>query len=93
MQVDYDQDKRQRTINERGLDFEEVRQVLADFHLTRTDDRRDYGEVRHIVLGALEGRPVVVVWTPRGDVVRVISMRVADEDEREIYRVELERSG
>ncbi|HJT40898.1 MAG TPA: BrnT family toxin [Rhizorhapis sp.] len=93
MKIEYDPNKRQRTLEERGLDFESIVDVFEGFYLVRTDDRKDYGEVRHIMLGALGERPVVCVWTPRGDAVRVISMRIADDEEREIYWRELERSG
>lgn len=92
MKIEYDPVKRQRTLDGRGLDFEAIAEVFEGFYLSRTDDRRDYGETRYVVLGALDGQPVVCVWTPRGDAVRVISMRMADDDEREIYRRELERS-
>lgn len=88
MKIEYDQSKRQR-----GLDFESIVDVFNGFYLVRTDDRKDYGEIRHIMLGALGERPVVCVWTTRGDAVRVISMRIADDEEREIYWRELERSG
>jgi len=93
MKIEYDPNKRQRTLEERGLDFESIVDVFERFYLVRTDDRKDYGEVRHIMLGALEDRPVVCVWTQRHDAVRVISMRIADDEEREIYWRELERSG
>ena len=92
MKIEYDAAKRQHTLETRGLDFETITNVFDEFYLVRTDDRTDYGEVRYIMLGALGDRPVVCVWTPRGDAVRVISMRIADDDEREIYWRELERS-
>ena len=92
MQIEYGASKRQKTLDARGLDFESIVAVFDAFHLIRTDDRKDYGEVRHIMLGALEGRPVICVWTRRGDAIRVISMRMADDDERDIYWRELERS-
>ncbi|MEJ7933018.1 BrnT family toxin [Sphingobium sp. AN558] len=92
MKIEYDPNKRQRTLEERGLDFESVVDVFDGFYLLRADERKDYGEVRQIMLGALEERPVVCVWTARGDAIRVISMRIADDEEREIYRRELERS-
>lgn len=92
MKIEYDPEKRARTLEARGLDFELITQVFDGFYLSRTDDRFDYGEVRTITLGALDERPVVCVWTQRGDAVRVISMRMADDEEREIYRRELARS-
>jgi uncharacterized DUF497 family protein len=93
MKVEYDPAKRLRTLEARGLDFESIVDVFDGFYLVRTDDRQEYGEVRYIMLGALGDRPVICVWTPRGDAVRVISMRIADDEEREIYRRTLERSG
>lgn len=77
----------------RGLDFESINEVFDGFNLVREDDRKDYGEIRYVMLGALGDKPVVCVWTRRGNAVRVISMRIADDEEREIYRRELERSG
>ncbi len=93
MKIEYDPAKRLRTLKERGLDFESIVDVLDGFYLVQTDDRKEYGEVRYVMLGALRDQPVVCVWTQRGDAVRVISMRIADEEEREIYRRELDRSG
>ena len=92
MKIEYDPIKRQQTLETRGLDFESIVKVFDGFYLVRADDRRDYGEVRNVMLGALGDQPVVCVWTARGDAVRVISMRSADDDEREIYRRERERS-
>jgi uncharacterized protein len=92
MKIEYDPAKRLQTLETRGLDFESISEVFEGFNLVHTDNRMDYGEVRFITFGALGNRPVVCVWTQRDDAVRVISMRIADDDEREIYRRELERS-
>jgi uncharacterized protein len=93
MIIQYDPAKRQITLEQRGLDFESIVDVFSGFYLVREDNRKEYGEIRYIMLGALNDKPVVCVWTPRGNAVRVISMRIADDEEREIYRYELERSG
>lgn len=66
---------------ERGLDFRRAREIFAGLHLTRIDDRRDYGELRFISAGKLDGRIVIVTWTPRGVARRVISLRKANERE------------
>jgi uncharacterized DUF497 family protein len=93
MKVTYDADKRRRTLKERGLDFEDAPKVFSGFHLTGPDLRQDYGESREITAGLLDGTVVVLVWTERDESRRIISMRKADRDEREIYFEELERSG
>ena len=52
---------------------------------TAVDDRRDCGETRFITAGHLDGRLVVMVWTERGDVRHVISMRHCYAKEEEIW--------
>lgn len=49
--------------------------------ITWTDTRRNYGEVREITMGELDGRLVVLVHTRRGAGTRIISMRKANERE------------
>lgn len=82
MKITYDPAKRQKTIEERGLDFEDAPLVFAGKHFTREDDRKDYGEVRFITVGMLRERMVIMVWTPRHLEDRhIISMRKANERE------------
>ena len=59
--------------------------VFVDDALTVEDDRRDYGEDRFITVGFLDGTMVVLVWTPRDEAYRIISMRKANERERALY--------
>jgi hypothetical protein len=59
--------------------FEDPRRI------ERVDDRRDYGEDRIQVIGLSAGRVLFVVYTRRGDVIRVISARRANRDERKAY--------
>jgi hypothetical protein len=66
--------KRAATLAERGLDFADAEQVFAGDHATWVDDRFDYGEVRQITAGHLDGRMVVPVWTTRAANRHVISM-------------------
>ena len=53
--------------------------------LTVVDDRKDYGEIRQITIGFLDGRMVVMVWTQRGETRRIISLRKANEREQTAY--------
>ena len=39
------------------------------------DRRWDYGEDRYRLLGAVEGRVFVVIYTTRGSTIRIISAR------------------
>jgi uncharacterized protein len=81
MRITCDPQKRQRTLRERGLDMRRAKEVFAGLHLTRLDDRFDYGEARFVTVGWLNSRLVVFVWTPRGSARRVISMRHCHERE------------
>lgn len=82
MRISFDPAKRERTLRERGLDFDDAEKVFGGRKYTMADDRRDYGELRLRTFGFLDGRLVVVVWTPRGGTRRVISMRICNEREK-----------
>ena len=82
MRITYDPVKRQKTLAERGLDFEDAREVFAGVTVEVDDDRLDYGERRVICYGLLEGRIVVVGYTPRGEDRHVFSMRKANTREQ-----------
>jgi uncharacterized protein len=79
--ITFDPAKRDKTLAKRGLDFQRADEIFAGIHLTRADDRRDYGEPRFVTAGWLEKRIVVIVWTPRGAARRIISMRKANDRE------------
>ena len=82
MDIEFDPDKRDKTMAERGIDFARAAEVFADRHFTAEDQREDYAEPRYITVGKLDARMVVMVWTPRGEARRIISMRKANEREQ-----------
>ena len=92
MNIEFDQAKRDRTLLERGLDFARADEIFAGIHFTGEDARVDHQEKRLISIGWLDKRLVVLVWTPRGDIRRVISMRKANEREKALFARYLERS-
>lgn len=82
MRISYDPVKRQKTLDERGLDFEDAPIVFAGLTFEVEDTRQDYGETRMICFGHLAGRLVVIGYTPRGTVLHIFSMRKANEREQ-----------
>ena len=66
MRITFDSVKRKKTLAERGLDFADAAFVFSGVTLEMEDTRRNYGEPRIICYGLLEGRMVVVGYTPRG---------------------------
>jgi uncharacterized DUF497 family protein len=85
MQIEFDPVKRAKTLEERGLDFSKANLIFAGKHLTREDIREDYDEQRFQTAGWLDERIVILIWTPRGEARRIISMRKANE--REITKI------
>lgn len=82
MRISYDPIKRQKTLDERGLDFEDAPAVFAGLTFELEDTRQDYGEMRLICFGLLANRMVVIVYTPRGTTRHIFSMRKANEREQ-----------
>ena len=77
-------------MQERDLDFARAGEVFATATVTLEDIRRDYGEMRYISVGLLDLRAVILVWTPRGKARRIISMRYANNREKEKYSKHLD---
>jgi uncharacterized DUF497 family protein len=92
VRITFDPAKRALTLENRGLDFAFAGLVFGGRHMTRVDDRRDYGERRFISIGKLGADVVILVWTPRGDARRIISMRKANAREKAFFEASLARS-
>lgn len=58
---------------------------LDPFRLELEDTRYDYGESRFRLLGEVNGVLLAVIFTEREEVIRIISARVAEPNERRIY--------
>jgi uncharacterized DUF497 family protein len=85
MDVSFDPAKRNATLANRGLDFADAGKVFDGHTVTVQDTRFDYGEDRYITAGYLNRRCGVLVWTPRGESRRIISMRVAHASEEKAW--------
>ena len=68
------------------MDFADAPLVMSGQQLTMLDTRVDYGEARFITVGFIENIMVMVVWTPRGEARRIISMRKCNEREQARYQ-------
>lgn len=85
MEIEFDPAKSNATLQIRGLDMARASDVFAGVTLTVEDNRKDYGEPRYITTGFLANRMVILAWTQRGKVRRIISMRKANEREQAVY--------
>jgi len=91
MQIEFDPAKRHETRLHRGLDFADCQQAFAGVFFTFEDARKGYGEHRFITWALMHERLVVIVWTPRGEARRIISLRKANERETKIFKQALDR--
>ena len=73
------------SVLERGVDMARAGEIFAGAYLSFPDVRREYGESRFISIGFLDRRMVVVVWTQRAAVRRIISLRKANDREQAYY--------
>jgi hypothetical protein len=80
-------------LRHRGLDFAiDAEKVFSGDTVTMIDDRVDYGEVRRITAGFLDGRMVVIAWTERGASRHIISMRYRHDKEERRWRENLRQT-
>lgn len=87
MRLVWDEDKRQLTIEERGVDFLYAALIFEGETLTREDNRENYGEVRFISLGLINDVPYVVVHTERDGNTRLITAWKGGRKDYEKYKI------
>lgn len=90
MDFERSHDKSASNLRKHGVSFEDAARVFLDPNRIETFDGREaYGEDRWKTVGLVEPALLAVVYTVRGgggDVIRLISARKADADERTQYR-------
>lgn len=84
VRIDFDPRKNERNIRERQISFEAVSRFQFEQALVYIDNRHDYGEVRYVAIGPIDGRVHVLCFTETVTGIRVISLRKAND--REVVR-------
>ena len=85
MEFQWDEAKRKSNLHNHGIDFVGIEKVFEGETVTILDDRFDYGEVRFVTFGLLDGRVVAVAHTEDDEAIRVISVRKATRYEEDSY--------
>jgi len=87
MKIEYDPDKAAvNPLNHDGVTFDEAKPVLLDPYALTREDVDANGEHRFITLGmGAKNRILIVVWTLRGECVRLISAWKANQPQRRRY--------
>jgi uncharacterized DUF497 family protein len=83
---EWDEEKSERNLRERGFDFELAVRIFASPTMEEEDQRANYGERRFVATGRVGEDIFVVVYTWRGLYRRIISARRASRRERDDYR-------
>ncbi|MFP3911842.1 MAG: BrnT family toxin [Desulfobacteraceae bacterium] len=85
MKYEWDAKKNAANRIKHGLDFSEAEAFCWDTAIETVDDRADYGEERWIALGLIGDRVHVMIYTKRGENLRIISLRKANNRETKYY--------
>lgn len=86
MNFEWDEAKSDSCFKERGFDFAYAARAFLDpRRIVRADTRHSYGEDRFQLMGRIEQRLFVVVYTPRNDVLRIVSARKGNQREIRHY--------
>lgn len=88
MQFEWDDEKNKINIKKHKLNFSVAKFVFNDENRIEIfDDIHSDNEDRYITIGAIDQVPIVVtvVYTERGQSIRIISARKATAEERRMY--------
>jgi hypothetical protein len=87
----WDDTKRESNLRKHGLDFRDAHLVYDNPEKCTYDSSR-IGELRlmDVAMAVIHGRLLALVYTERGDDVRVISFRPASREERKQYEQDKE---
>lgn len=85
MRFAWDEAKRRANLKRHGFDFLDAERIFASKTFSYEDDRFDYGEIRTLTIGILDGRVVAVTHTETDEVTWIISIRKALRNEEETY--------
>ncbi|WP_203427736.1 BrnT family toxin [Rippkaea orientalis] len=85
MEFEWDEQKRFSNLQKHGIDFVRACQIFENYTVDFEDNRYNYDEERFISIGETNGQILTVVYTYRGDVIRLISARKATKYEQTLY--------
>ena len=86
MEFEWSEDKAADNIKKHKVAFDEAARSFTDMHAFQYVERSmDYEEERFVSIGMSNGILYFVVYTERGDTVRLISVRRATRAEQRVY--------
>jgi uncharacterized DUF497 family protein len=82
---EWNEAKNRRNRHTHGVDFSAVEQFEWDTAVVEIDDRENFGELRERATGFIGDVLHVLVFTRRGETIRLISLRKANNREKKDY--------
>lgn len=91
MRFEFDQAKSRANKIKHGIDFVEAQKMWLGSYTEIKVVKVDNAENRVVLTGMIDGAHWSAVITIRGDAIRIISVRRARNDEKEIYKKHISR--
>ncbi len=87
MEFEWDESKAAVNLSKHGVAFEEAKTVFNDpLYIDFYDPDHSYDEDRYLIIGESRQRRLLLVsYTERGNVIRLISVREATRTEQNVY--------
>jgi uncharacterized protein len=85
MEIEFDDQKDLINREKHGISLAAAAEMDISTATIIPDERRDYGEARYWAVGPIADRLHILAFTMRGDTVRAISLRKANDRERKRY--------
>lgn len=90
MKFEWDETKRESNLSKHGVDFVDAALLLMGKPLIAQSPRPGSDAVRYVAVGAVNENLYTTVYTMRGNLYRIISVRSASREEKQAYRVFLD---
>jgi len=90
-EFEWDENKRYANIEKHGIDFDNAKEVFEDLAAYTLLSPRKASEPRYVTVGSMRGTLIAVIFTLRGETIRIISARAARRSERKAYGAEIEK--
>ena len=85
IRYEWDETKRIKNLAKHGIEFEAILRFDWSMSVSGPDRRVTYGEERIVAFAPIDGRLHATVYTTRGDIRRIISLRKANRREQASY--------
>lgn len=86
LNFEWDKRKAETNLARHGVSFADASAVFLDPYALDTEERSmDYGEMRRRIIGLGNGCFLTVIYTERGETIRLISARKSTSHERREY--------